>query len=246
MAVLAGEHAAAQRGPREQPETQGLGRAEQVGLGRAVDQGVLDLVGHQRDARLLEQRQGPRALPARCSSRPRHSGPGPVLTAHSSADSVSVSGASSDHVCTSQRSTWSVPSRSRERVELAEQAVPRGVDDALARAPGDAGLGADDQVVAVDVLVDDAAEELLGGTVGVAVSRVDEGPAGVDGRCAAGRGRPPRRCCGPRSSCRGRAGTPTARRCPFVCGACLRTVVRSRRAGGRAAPPIACPAWNSA
>ena len=38
----------------------------------------------------------------------------PEEAAHSRADSVSDSGTSSDHVCTSHRSTWSVPSRRSE------------------------------------------------------------------------------------------------------------------------------------
>ena len=205
------------------PKPRALRRAEQLVLGRAVQQGVLDLVGHERDARLLEQRQGARALPARVVRDPDIAGPARVDRPLQGRERLGQRRLVAPRVHQPEVDVVGAEPL-QGRVELAEQAVPRGVDDALARAPGDPGLGADDQVVPVELLVDDAAEELLGGAVGVAVSRVDQRPAGGQERAELVAGGLEVGAAAPGHGAEGEPRTPTARRCPFVCGACLRTL----------------------
>src|SRR3954451_14110729 len=68
------------------------------------------------------------------------------------------------------------------RVELRQHRPARGVDDELAGPSRHAGLGQDDDVVAVHMLAQKLTDELLGRTAAVHRGRVQEGAAGVEER----------------------------------------------------------------
>jgi hypothetical protein len=70
----------------------------------------------------------------------------------------------------------------QRRVERAEQVAARDVVPSSVLAGADPGLGGEHDLVAGDDVAEEAAEELLGGTVAVAGGGVDEGPAGVGER----------------------------------------------------------------
>ena len=82
-------------------------------------------------------------------------------------------------------------------VQGVEQRPPRGVDDALAGTPGDARLGGEHDLLAVDDRAQQPADHPLGLAVAVARSRVEQRAAGLDeGRELVGRPRA-RRCRAP-------------------------------------------------
>jgi hypothetical protein len=71
-AVLAGEHAAAERRPGDDPQAERLPHRQQVLLRRALDQAVLDLEpGDRGRAAQLRNRRRPRDAPGREVGEPR-------------------------------------------------------------------------------------------------------------------------------------------------------------------------------
>ena len=180
-AVLAGEHATAERRPGEYAEPEGLRRRDRLRLDRPVEQGVLDLVGRQRrptrDRPLPGGRLG--GLPA-------------VVVAHAD---VRRTPARHGVVEGAQRLLeWSVvdpgvhlpqvdvvDAEPLERgVQGADQVAAGGVGVALALAPPDAGLGGQHDLVALADVADEGADQPLGVTVGVARGGVDQRASGPD------------------------------------------------------------------
>ena len=226
------------------PKPRAWAAASRSGSAVRFDERVLDLVGHQGHPGLLEQGHGASGLPPAEVGDPDVARAAGVDRPLQGRQGLGQRGLVGPGVHQPQVDVVG-PEPLERGVELAQQAVPGGVDDAVPGPAGDTRLRADDEVVTLHVVVDEPADDLLGGAVGVAVGGVDEVAAGVEEGAGAARGRPPRRSCAPRSSSRGRGGTPTARRSPFVAGAWFRTVVRRRQRRPAAHPPLASLPWNS-
>ena len=181
-AVLPGQHAARERGPREVAQTQVLGRGDELLLDGAVEQRVLDLVGdEQRSERARRRRRRQAHLPAgevgqadvadppgghgvleggqRLLPR-RQRVPGVELP------EVEVVGAQ----------------RAQRRVELGEQVAAGGVGDRVAPTEPDDALAGEHDLVADPALGDQVADQRLGAALAVDGSGVDERAAGVEER----------------------------------------------------------------
>ena len=153
MAVLAGEHPAAQRRPGQQPEPErGAAPAPPRARCPRSQQRVLHLGGDQRAPGRAGhcQRRGPGGLPAGVVRHADVARPAADATASSSAERVSSSGVRvAPRVHLPQVDVVGAEPAQRG-VERREQVPPRGVDHPLAGAPGDAGLGGDHDLVAGD------------------------------------------------------------------------------------------------
>ena len=181
--VLSGEDAAAERRVADDAEAEGLGGWDGLALGAAGEQGVLHLDGGHAGAAVLGEEVG-------CA----HGGPGRVVgDAHVAGASRVDGGAQSVDRLLQRRARVGhldepkievVGAEPREGVvEDVEEGAAGGVGGggARSRAPGaHTGLGDEDDVAAVDVLSEQAADDLLGGALAVGGGRVEEGSAGVE------------------------------------------------------------------
>ena len=239
--VLAGQHAAAQRRPGQHAEPERRRGRQHLALDAALQQRVLDLgrrpaaPGRATACCQVTARAGLPAGVVRDADVPRPAGRDRVvqrrqrlLQRTSSRPGVHLPQVD---VVGAQPAAASRPGR--------RSSAPREVS--TTRSPvrrGDAGLGREHQLVAVDHVAEQRADQPLG--LAVAVRRRP---------CRAACRRPPRtrragraprarRCRGPRSWCRGRAGTPPARLRPSVrcsMGGTYRRTARSAPTARRSA-----------
>ena len=180
MPVLAGEHPAPQRRPRQDAEPERLGHRDDLALDPALEQRVLHLGGNDGGA------AGNCPLPGRGAGRlaagvVRDAGVTDLAGANGLVDGGESLVHRGHRVPGMQLPQIDmVSAQSHERfVKAAEKVGPRGVEPSLAPGLG-AGFRRDDDTVARLELLEELAEHLLGYAIAVDIGGIDQGAAGIE------------------------------------------------------------------
>ncbi len=179
MPVLAGQHAAPERGGGEQPDPGVQGGGQGLTLDAALQQRVLQLRPGQRHPPVMGVLPGGGLgqLPAAEVADADVAGPARGDGDVEGAEGLLDGGGRVEGVDLPEVDVVGAEPAQRG-VERGEQVPARAVEAAGGRDA--AGLGGDDQVGAGDETVGEPGEQVLGVAVGVDVGGVDEVPAGVD------------------------------------------------------------------